>query len=109
MSSAPKHDVYQAIADPTRRRMLQLLAERDLSIKELSHYFPVSRTAIVKHLRVLSEAKLVNGQKSGREKLYTLHSEQLLELKQWLSFFEQYWDNKLSMLKHYVEDEDKRE
>lgn len=103
---APKHDVFQAIADPTRRKLLKLLAEKELPISEISSHFPVSRTAIVKHLRILSEAELVSGRKVGREKRYTLHSEPLKELKQWLSYYERFWDNKLSMLKHYVENEE---
>lgn len=103
MTGAPKYDIYQAIADPTRREMLELLVEKDLSIKEISESFSVSRTAVVKHLNVLAEANLINGRKAGREKLYTLHSEQLIELKQWLSFFEQYWDNKILLLKNHLE------
>ncbi|WP_404456530.1 ArsR/SmtB family transcription factor [Virgibacillus necropolis] len=83
--------------------MLELLAKGDLSIKGISQNFPVSRTAVVKHLNVLTEAKLVNGRKTGREKIYTLLPEELVELKHWLSFFEQYWDNKISMLKQHVE------
>ncbi|TCP18995.1 ArsR family transcriptional regulator [Scopulibacillus darangshiensis] len=103
-ASAEKHDVFQAIADPTRRELLRLLAGKELPINQISSHFPMTRTAIAKHLRILSEAELVKGRKSGREKLYSLHSEPLAELKQWLAFFEQYWDNKLSMLKNYVEE-----
>ncbi|HET7580001.1 MAG TPA: metalloregulator ArsR/SmtB family transcription factor [Bacillales bacterium] len=106
---AEKHDVFQAIADPTRRKLLKLLAEKELPITEISSHFPVSRTAIAKHLRILSEAELVKGRKVGREKRFTLHSEPLMELKDWLSYYERFWDNKLSMLKHYVEDEDSGE
>lgn len=101
-----KHDVFQAIADPTRRKLLALLAEKELPIQEISSHFPVSRTAIAKHLRILSEAELVSGRKVGREKRYTLHPEPLKELKQWLSYYERFWDNKLSMLKYYVENEE---
>jgi DNA-binding transcriptional ArsR family regulator len=103
--SAVKHDVFQAIADPTRREVLRLLAEKELSISEIKSHFPMSRTAIAKHLHILSEAELVNGRKVGREKLYHLQPEPLAELKQWLSFYEQFWNNKLSMLKHVVENE----
>lgn len=106
MSSAPKHDIFQAIADPTRRKLLRLLAEKEMPITEISSHFPMSRTAVSKHLRILSEAELVSGRKVGREKQYRLHPEPLLELKQWLSFYEQFWDNKLAMLKHYVEDKE---
>ena len=107
MSPTPeKHDVFQAIADPTRRKILQLLIEKELPISEITSHFPMSRTAVVKHLHILSEAELISGQKKGREKLYRLHPEPLTEVKQWLSFYEQFWTNKLSILKHIVENED---
>lgn len=102
-SSAHKYDVFQAIADPTRRKVLQLLAEKELPISEITSHFSMSRTAIAKHLHILSEAELVSGRKVGREKRYRLMPEPLTELKQWLAYYEQFWDNKLSILKHMVE------
>ncbi|MDQ0219348.1 ArsR family transcriptional regulator [Peribacillus cavernae] len=102
-TSAQKHDVFQAIADPTRREVLRLLAEKELPISELTSHFPISRTAIAKHLHILSEAELVSGRKVGREKRYRLQTEPLTELKQ---FYEQFWNNKLSMLKYIVEDQE---
>ncbi|MEJ9228728.1 metalloregulator ArsR/SmtB family transcription factor [Peribacillus butanolivorans] len=103
MSAAEKHDVFQAIADPTRRKVLQLLAKGDLPISEITSHFSMSRTAIAKHLHILSEAELVSGRKVGREKRFRLQPEPLAELKQWLSFYDQFWDNKLSILKHVIE------
>lgn len=105
MAEAAKYDVFQAIADPTRREVLRLLTEKELPISQITAHFPVSRTAVVKHLHILSEAKLISGRKVGREKIYQLHPEPLAELKQWLSYYEQFWSNKLSMLKHVVEHE----
>lgn len=104
-ASAQKHDVFQAIADPTRRKVLSLLAESELPISEISSHFPISRTAIAKHLHILSEADLVSGRKVGREKRYRLQPEPLTEVKQWLSYYEKFWENKLSMLKFMVEDQ----
>jgi DNA-binding transcriptional ArsR family regulator len=106
MSAAQKHDIFQAIADPTRRKILRLLADKKLPVTVISKHFPISRTAVSKHLRILSESKLVSVEKVGREKLYKLRPEALLELKDWLSFFEQFWDNKISMLQHFVENEE---
>ncbi|MFD4929675.1 ArsR/SmtB family transcription factor [Peribacillus butanolivorans] len=103
MSAAEKHDVFQAIADPTRRKVLQLLAEGDLPISEITSHFSMSRTAIAKHLHILSEAELVSGRKVGREKRFRLQPEPLAELKQWLSFYDKFWENKLSILKHVIE------
>ncbi|MEW9108348.1 ArsR/SmtB family transcription factor [Cytobacillus gottheilii] len=104
--SAVKHDVFQAIADPTRREVLRLLANEELPISKISDHFPISRTAVAKHLHILSEAQLVTGKRIGREKIYTLHPEPLTEVQQWLSYYEQFWHNKLSILKHIVESDD---
>jgi DNA-binding transcriptional ArsR family regulator len=104
-----KHDVFQAIADPTRRSMLKLLAGKEMAIAEIVAHFPVSRTAVNKHLYVLSDAGLVRSRKVGRETRYRLQPQPLQELKQWLAFFDQYWDEKLANLKDFVEsDNDQR-
>ncbi|PFE03556.1 ArsR family transcriptional regulator [Bacillus cereus] len=105
-SSAAKYDVFQAIADPTRREVLRLLTEKELPISKITDHFPMSRTAVAKHLHILSEAKLVSGRKVGREKIYRLQPEPLAELQEWLSYYEQFWNNKLSMLKYVVENEE---
>lgn len=105
-SSAEKYDVFQAIADPTRREVLKLLTVQELPISKITSHFPMSRTAITKHLHILSEAKLVSGVKIGREKVYSIQPESFTELKEWLSYYEQFWNNKLSLLKHLVEDEE---
>ncbi|MCE4047462.1 MULTISPECIES: metalloregulator ArsR/SmtB family transcription factor [Bacillaceae] len=104
-ASAVKQDVFQAIADPTRRHVLKLLSEKDMPISEISSQFPVSRTAIVKHLQVLADARLVTAKKAGREKIYSLQPEPLAEVQEWISYYEQFWHNKLSVLKHLIEEE----
>nr|WP_152655546.1 metalloregulator ArsR/SmtB family transcription factor [Oceanobacillus sp. CFH 90083] len=110
MSALKKHDVFQAVADPTRREILHLLSHQNLAISEITSHFSITRTAVVKHLTILSEANLISGKKNGREKIYHLHPEPLMEIKDWISYFEQFWDNKLSMLKFLVEnEEDKKE
>lgn len=63
----------------------------------------MSRTAVTKHLHLLESAGLVVARKMGREKLYCLEAKPLQNLQTWLSFYEQFWDNKLSILKHVVE------
>ncbi len=103
--SAPalKHDVFQAIADPTRRSLLKLLAHHEMPIVALSENFPLSRTAINKHLHILSGAGLVSSRRVGRETRYRFQPEPLTELRDWLDFFETYWDDRLSLLKEFVE------
>jgi DNA-binding transcriptional ArsR family regulator len=109
MSAARRHDVFQAIADPTRRQMLRLLADEEMPVTVISSHFPMSRTAVSKHLRILFESNLVSVEKVGREKRYRLQAEALLELKQWLSFYEQFWDNKIAKLKHIVKNNEASE
>lgn len=104
-SAAAKHDVFQAVADPTRRRLLRLLAKQEMPFVAITEHFPISRTAVNKHLQVLTEARLVSKQKMGRETRYKLQPEPLAELREWLDFFDPYWDDKLSALKAFVEDE----
>lgn len=101
-----KHDVFQAVADPTRRKILKLLAKQEMPIASITESFPITRTAINKHLFVLSEAGLVSSKKVGRETRYRLTPEPLQELNEWLAYFELYWDNKLSALKNFVESDD---
>lgn len=101
-----KTDVFQAIADPTRRKLLKLLSEQELPVTVISGHFPMSRTAVSKHLRILADAGLVKEKKVGRERRYWLDPEPLVELKDWLAYFERFWENKLAALKYLVETEE---
>ncbi|TVY11731.1 ArsR/SmtB family transcription factor [Paenibacillus cremeus] len=103
---SPKHDVFQAIADPTRRQVLQMLADQEMPVTAISGHFPISRTAVSKHLRILSDAGLVKERKVGRETRYRLDTSPLLELKRWLAFYERFWENKLAALQRFVESDD---
>lgn len=105
-AQARKHDVFQALADPTRRELLRLLAGKEMPVTDITGHFRISRTAIAKHLRILAEAGLVKARRTGRERRYQLVTEPLLELKRWLHFYERYWENKVSLLKRYVESDD---
>lgn len=77
--------VYNALADPTRRELMELLADRELSISGLAKHFPVSRVAISKHLGVLQQAGLVRERKVGREHRYQLNPRPLREAHEWLA------------------------
>lgn len=100
---AGKRDVFQAIADPTRRKILELLTNEEMAITTIADHFEMGRTAVNKHLHTLADAGLVSSRKIGRETRYALHPEPLSELKAWLSFFDHYWESKLSALRDYVE------
>lgn len=101
--SSVKHDIFQAIADPSRRKMLKLLSKEEMPVTSITGHFPMTRTAVSKHLRILKEAGLVKERKVGRETRYMLEPEPLHELKDWLQFFELFWENKLNALRNLVE------
>ncbi|TFE24551.1 ArsR/SmtB family transcription factor [Cohnella luojiensis] len=105
-ASPPKHDVFQAIADPTRRGLLLLLVDQEMPVTAISSHFPMTRTAVSKHLRILEEAGLVKERKVGRETRYRLDADPLRELKSWLAFYERFWENKIESLRRYVESDD---
>lgn len=102
-----KHDVFQAIADTTRRKMLRLLTNKEMSIASMTDCFPISRSAVNKHLTILHDAGLVTSHKKGRETRYKIDPKPLAEVKEWVTFFERFWDEKLSALSEYVESDDK--
>lgn len=89
-----------AIADPTRRRVLELVRDRELPAGELAAHFDVSRPAVSKHLRVLRETGLVRERRQGKLRLYRADPAPLAELRDWL---EAYWDARLDALKEVAE------
>ena len=93
-------DAAAAIADPIRRRVLELVRDRELPAGELADQFEVSRPAVSRHLRVLREAGLVRERREGRLRLYRADPEPLAELREWL---DRYWDERLASLKELAE------
>jgi DNA-binding transcriptional ArsR family regulator len=91
-----------AIADPIRRRVLELVRDRELPAGELAAQFDVSRPAVSRHLRVLREAGLVRERRQGRLWLYRADPAPLEELREWL---DRYWDERLAALKELAEQE----
>ena len=87
-----------AIADPTRRELLALLAHGELAAGDLADRFPVSRPAISRHLRVLREAGLVRSRSDGRRRLYALDPTPLRELDAWLEPYRELWAQRLDAL-----------
>lgn len=99
-------DVYSAVADPTRRQLIRMLADADeMSLHELVAPFEMGRTAISKHLAVLREAGLVEDRRVGRETRYRLNPAPLREIREWVSFYEQFWTERIDRLKSLVEEE----
>ena len=99
--------VFAALADPTRRRVLRLLAERGpTSAPLLERELPVTRQAIVKHLVVLSRAGLVTGQRAGQEVRYALVPEPLDAVSAWIAELGSRWDERLARLRQVVLDQE---
>lgn len=91
-----------AISDPIRRRVLELVRDRELPAGELAAKFDVSRPAVSRHLRVLREAGLVHERREGRLRLYRADPQPLAELREWL---DGYWSGRLDALKRVAEEE----
>jgi DNA-binding transcriptional ArsR family regulator len=103
------NDAYAALADPTRRAILELLRDRaDLTPTEIAAHFPkVSRAAVSKHLAVLRRAMLVNATQQGREQHYRLEPQPLAEIyRGWLASFAPLWDESLERLRRQIEQPD---
>ena len=99
-------DVYGAIADPTRRRLLDLLGKGERSAGELAARFDMSWPAVSQHLRVLRRAKLVRERREGRSRLYALDAAPLAEACQpWIDEKVAFWRSRLNRLKRYLEAE----
>jgi DNA-binding transcriptional ArsR family regulator len=101
---AASADIFQAIADPTRRALLDRLRDGEQAVKQLAEPFEMSMPAISQHLQVLCEAGLVEVRKVGRQRLYRLNPEPLKEVSEWVNPYEQFWQEKLDALGKYLEE-----
>ncbi len=96
-------DVFRAIADPTRRAILDRLRAGGAAVNALAADFDQSRPAISKHLRILRQARLVSEQRSGRERVYALNPKPLREVAGWIESYRVFWQTNLDNLKRYLE------
>jgi DNA-binding transcriptional ArsR family regulator len=101
--------VFQALADPTRRAVLDLLRENSLPAGAIARQFPISRPAISKHLRTLRRSRLVQEHREGRLRLYRLNPEPLKTVDSWLERYRGFWRANLSSLKDFVESQHGKE
>src|SRR5688572_28601926 len=91
-----KRDVFQAIADPTRRAILSLIALQAMTPNALAEHFDSSRQAVSKHIKVLTECQLVKQEQSGREIYYHFNPKKMKEIVDWLAQFRQHWQTKFN-------------
>jgi len=102
-ATARSNDIFQALADPTRRAILGMLRQGSQPAGSIARDFPISRPAISKHLRILREAALVSEIKVGRNRLYELNAGPLRDIDDWLSHYRHMWQHQLRNLKRFVE------
>jgi DNA-binding transcriptional ArsR family regulator len=93
-----RRDIFQAIADPTRRAIISLLVAEAMTPNALAEQFDSSRQAISKHVRILDECGLVTIKQVGRERYYQVHPKKLKEIDDWLEPFRQLWENRFDKL-----------
>ncbi|UNY98980.1 metalloregulator ArsR/SmtB family transcription factor [Zhouia spongiae] len=93
-----KRDVFQAIADPTRRAILVLIATQALTPNALAEEFDMTRQAVSKHIRILNECELLQQEKVGREIYYQLRIDKMKEIDKWLGQFRKIWETRFSQL-----------
>ena len=98
-------DVFHAIADPTRRTVLDLLLTGERTATELSQPFSVTKAAVSQHLRVLREAGLVTERRVGRQRIYRLRPAPLSDVAAWLAHYEQFWAQRLKDLGRYLDED----
>ena len=96
-------EVFRAVADPTRRGILDLLAAGELPVNRIAEPFGMTRPAVSQHLRVLRRAGLVAERRVGRARRYRLRAERLREIGDWLQKYERFWDEKLDALGDYLD------
>jgi DNA-binding transcriptional ArsR family regulator len=97
-----RRDVFQGIADPTRREILNMIAYKSLNVNSVAGNFDVSRTAIYKHLKILSECGLVVIQQQGRERFCEARLEKLSEVSDWVEQYRKIWMTRLDSLDVYL-------
>jgi DNA-binding transcriptional ArsR family regulator len=93
-----RRDVFQAIADPTRRAIIALIALQAMTPNAIAEHFDITRQAVSKHLRVLTECELVKQEQQGREIYYTLEIEKMKQIDDWLEQFRQIWATRFNQL-----------
>lgn len=97
-----KRDIFQAIADPTRRAIIALIAIQAMTPNAIAENFQTTRQAVSKHLRILSECELVTQESRGREIYYTLEIKKMKEIDEWLEQYRKIWEARYEQLDHVL-------
>ena len=103
---APIAETFEVVAEPTRRRILDLLVERERSVGELVESLSISQPGVSKHLRVLKDAGLVQVRREAQRRWYGLRAEPLAEIDTWLEPYRRFWAGRLDALEKHLDEED---
>ncbi len=93
-----RRDIFQAIADPTRRAIIALIALQAMTPNAIAEHFDTTRQAVSKHLKILTECELIRQQHQGREIYYQLEIEKMKEIDKWLEQFRKIWEDRFNQL-----------
>ncbi len=97
-----RRDVFQAIADPTRRAIIGLISKEPTNVNNIAGQFDVSRQAISLHLKILTECGLISVKRQGRERVCEAKLEKLNEVNEWVAQYKEFWSKKLNALENYL-------
>ncbi|WP_394750989.1 ArsR/SmtB family transcription factor [Spongiimicrobium salis] len=97
-----RRDVFQAIADPVRRGIIELLAEETRTVNAIAEKFDISRPAISKHLKILKECDIIDFKKEGRERLCFIQPQNLIPAFMWIDQYRKLWEDKIDAFEQYV-------
>ncbi|MEL7835126.1 metalloregulator ArsR/SmtB family transcription factor [Fodinibius sp. Rm-B-1B1-1] len=100
-----QRDIFQAIADPTRREIIDLLSDQAMPVKEVADNFDISRPAISKHLKILDECGLMVIRKKGRKRFYRSNPRRLREVAEWTAQYQKFWNQNLDALEKLLKEE----
>ena len=99
-----RRDVFQAIADPTRREIIDMVARQSLNLNSVAERFDVSRPAISKHIKILTECGLIELRPQGRERFCEARLDRLSEVSDWVAEYKKFWETKLDSLENYLKE-----
>ncbi|WP_298487674.1 metalloregulator ArsR/SmtB family transcription factor [uncultured Maribacter sp.] len=97
-----RRDVFQAIADPIRRDIIELVSTESLSVNEVAEKFEISRPAISKHLKILNECGIIEIHKKGRERFCLIQPKNLLPAFLWIEQYQKLWEDKIDSFENYL-------
>jgi len=99
-----RRDVFQAIADPVRREIIELVSAENMTVNEVAQKFDISRPAISKHLKILNECGIIELKQKGRERYCQIQAQNLIPAFMWIDQYKKLWEEKLDSFDNYLQD-----